>query len=329
MSTLVAIAFLLLQDKPAASLTPDAPTETAWPIQGRVDRPDGTVVKVSAARVERRWDPVAARFRELISQETRLARSAEVGSRGFRTNLKPGPTGLYEVSLQEGSKRVCCERHLLGGSSALIAATKRSVAKMAEMAERASANLDEIQKILASRQPGTAQTRETFIRKVAADEELLLDLAARTDLTGSIALLNDICIQIRNAQVWELPPGTVDEQLNDGKVGERDIFLDPQLSFTSLRATIASVKTVISRELSLSTAAMLDASFARAEEKGERFLSRARSLAAEGLKILALAPEEDKDARTALEAAERADATGTAEVRKGLQAVLSAHLGQP
>lgn len=328
MNTFAAIAlFAVLQDKP--TVAPEPPTDTAWPIQGRMNRPDGTVIKISAARVERRWDPVASRFRELVSRETRLARSAEVDGRGFKANLKPGPVGIYDVSLQEGGKRIHGERHLLGGSAALFASTRKSVAKMVEIGERASACLDDLQRILAGKQPGTAQARETFIKRVAADEELLQDLAAKTDLTASIALLNDICVQIRNAQVWELPAGTVDEQLNDGKVGERDIFLDPQLTFTSLRAMIASVKTVVSRELSLSAASMLDAAFARAEEKGERFLSRAKNVATEALKLLALAPEEDKEARAAVEAAERADTPGIPDVRKGLRAVAAQHLGAP
>jgi hypothetical protein len=52
----------LAQDKPdkqQITITPDAPTERGWPISGKITRPDGTVVKVTAVRIERRWEPVA------------------------------------------------------------------------------------------------------------------------------------------------------------------------------------------------------------------------------------------------------------------------------
>jgi hypothetical protein len=200
------------------------------------------------------------------------------------------------------------------------------VTKLIELSERATANLAEIEKILAGRLPGTARDREAFIKRVHGEEQLLEELAAKSDLTASVALLSEICAHIRNAQVWQLPQGKGDEELNDTQGEKRDIFLDPKLTFKSLHATIESVKTVISRELALSTASLLGVWFARAEERPERLLSKARDAASEALKTLLLAPVEDPEARAAIESAERAEAPQIADVRKALRGLASRHL---
>jgi hypothetical protein len=330
MSALAAIVLsLALQDKSAVSISADPPSDTAWPIVGRLNRPNGTIVKVTAGRVERRWDPAANRFREFVSAEFRLSKSAEVDGRAFKSNLKPGTAGLYEVTVVEGEQRLHVERLLLGRPPELAAATRKSVAKLTEMGDRATASLQEIEKILARKQPGTAKDREAFIKRIYGDEQLLQELATRTDLTGSVAVLSEICSHIRNAQVWELPPGKGDEQLNDTQGEKRDVFLDPSLTFKSLHAIIESVKSVISHELALSTATMTDVWFARAEAKPDRLLSKARDAAGEALKTLLLAPVEDKEARAAIESAERADTPQIAEVRKALQDVVSKHRADP
>jgi len=319
--TALAALVLCLQ----VTVVPDAPTETSWPIAGKANRPDGTVLKVVAVRVERRWDPVAERFREFLSPESRLTRSAEVGGASWQCKLKNGPTGVYDVAVNEGDKRVHAERMLLGSPAPLFLATRRSLAKLLEVSERAAGYADELQQIIAGKQPGTAAARDAFIKRVHADEQFLQDMAGRTDLTASIFLLNDLLAQIRNAQVWELPAGTKDEELNDGKVGDRDIFLDPKLTFTSLKAQIAAIRPTVSRELSLSMATIVDRIFARTPE---RLLNRARDAASEAMKILEQAPVEDKEAKAAVDAATKTDAAGVAEVRKGLQELMAKHLVQ-
>src|SRR6185436_4089819 len=158
------------------------------------------------------------------------------------------------------------------------------------------------------------------------DEQLLQDLAARSDLTGSVALLTEVCGQIRNAQVWQLPGGKGEEELNDAQGEKRDLFLDPKLTFKGLHAIIDAAKSVISRELALSAATTLDLWFARAEEKPERLLQKAKDAASEALKTLLLAPVEDREARQAIESAERADAARIAEIRAALRDLASKHL---
>ena len=331
MNSVVAAVLLLLlfQDKAPVSILADAPTDTVWPILGKVNRPNGTVVKVSASRVERHWDPTVERFRESISAEFRISRSAEIDGRSFRASLKAGAAGMYEVTVAEGESRLHAERILLGRPADLAAATRKSVAKLMELVERSTANLDEIERILAGKQPGTAKDREAFIKRVHADEQSLQELAAKSELTGSIELLNEICSQIRNAQVWQLPAGKGDEELNDSQGEKRDIFLDPKLSFKSLRALIVSVKIVVSRELALAAATQLGLWFARAEEKPDRQLPKARDAASEALKTLLTAPVEDKEARAVIEAAERADESRIADVRKSLQELASRQLAGP
>lgn len=318
----------LLQASPV-TVVADPPTETAWPINGKADRPDGTVLRIIAVRVERRWDPAVDRFREFVSPESRLTRSAEVGGSTWKTNLRMGPTGVYDVTVHEGDKRVYSSRLLLGATPALFQSMRRSAGKLAEICDRATENLELLQNVIAGKQPGTAAARDTFIKKVHADEQFLQELAKKTDLTGSAFLLNDILSQIRNAQIWELPPGTKDEELNDGKVGDRDVFLDPKLTFTSLKAMIAGARAAISREVSLSGALLVDRLLARAEERPERLLSRAKEAASEVMKILEAAPIEDKEAKAAVDAATRADSEGISDVRKGLKAVISKHLVEP
>jgi hypothetical protein len=319
--TALAALVLCLQ----VTVVPDSPTDTSWPIAGKANRPDGTVLKLVAVRVERRWDPTAERFREFLSPESRLTRSAEVGGAAWQCKLKNGPTGVYDVAVNEGDKRVHSERMLLGGAGPLFASTRRSLPKLLEVCDRAAAYTGELQQIIAGKQPGTAAAREAFIKRVHADEQSLQEMAGRTDLTGTIFLLNDLLSQIRNAQIWELPPGTKDEELNDGKVGDRDVFLDAKLTFTSLKASIAGVRTTVSRELSLSTAALLDRILARTPE---RLLNRARDAASEAMKILEQAPVEDKDAKAAVQAAMNAETSTLAEIRKGLQELAAKHLAQ-
>lgn len=328
-AVLAVLCAVLLQESSPVTVVPDTPTETAWPIAGKASRPDGTVLKIVASRVERRWDPATEKFREFQSPESRLMRSAEVGGSAYKTNLKNGPTGVYDVTVNEGDKRHYSGRMLLGNTKDLLQSTRRSVGKISELCDRATANLEELQRILAGKQPGTAQAREAFIKRVHADEQLLQELGKKTDLTASAFLLNDLCAQIRNAQVWELPPGTKDEELNDGKVGDRDVFLDPKLTFTSLKTMIAGARTVVSREVSVSAATIVDRLLARAEERPDRLFNRAKDAAAEALKVLEAAPVEDKEAKAALEAVTNTDSQGIAEVRKGLKAILARHLAEP
>lgn len=324
-----ALLCLLAQDKAPVAITADSPTETAWPIHGRANRPNGTVVKISATRLERRWDAAVERFREIVSPEFRISRSAEIDGRSFRASLRAAAAGVYDVVVLEGEDRLHAERMILGRPAELAAATRRSVAKLTELADRASACLDDLEKILAGKLPGTSKDRDAFIKRIYAEEQLLQELAAKSELTGSVALLAEICSQIRNAQVWQLPAGKGDEELNDTQGEKRDVFLDPKLTFKSLHALLDGTKAVISRELILSCATVLDLAFARAEEKPDRLISRAKDAAGEALKTLQLAPVEDKEARATIEAAERADVPQIAEVRKALRALASKHLADP
>jgi hypothetical protein len=326
---LTGVLCLLAQDKAPVSISADSPTDTTWPILGKANRPNGTVVKVSATRLERRWDPVVERFRESVSPEFRIARSAEIDARAFKATLKAGPVGIYELVVVEGEARLHTERILLGRPAELAAATRKSVAKLVELIDRATANLDQIEKILAGKLPGTSKDREAFIKRVHGEEQLLQELATKSDLTGSVALLTEICSQIRNAQVWQQPAGKGDEELNDTTGEKRDVFLDPKLTFKSLHAILDGTRAVISRELVLSTATILELGFARAEEKPDRLLQKARDTAAEALKTLLLAPVEDKEARAAIESAERTEPAQIAEVRKSLRALASKHLADP
>lgn len=331
MKTLAALGILcaLLQDKSPVSISSDPPTENAWPINGRVSRPNGSVVKLSAVRVERRWDASQDRFREFSAAESRIMKSAEIDGRSFRANLKSGPSGLYELTVAEGDQKLHTERLLLGSPAALFASTRKSVEKMIELCDRATANLDEIERVLKAKQPGTEPAKEAFIKRVHADEQLLRELSVKSDLTGSAALLDEICSQIRNAQVWGLSGGKSTEQRNDGEGAAKDIFLDPKLSFKILHGMIDAVRSVVSRELSLSAASILDALFARAEERPEKQLSKAKSVALEALKLLAAAPLEDKEARAVIEAAAVTESPGLAETRKALQALIAKHRGEP
>jgi len=326
----IGILCALLQEKAPVTIAPEAPTDTAWPISGRCQRPNGTVVKVLAVRVERRWEPTLNQFRESTPAESRLMKSAEVDGRAFRANLKFGPTGVYDVSVNESEQRLCNERHVLGHPATLFAVTRKSLPKLVELCDRASANLDDIQKVLAGKQPGTAREKDAFIKKVYADEQLVQELAAKTDLTGSTALLNEIIMQIRNAQVWELSAsGKSAEQQNDGEGAGRDVFLDPKLNFKILHETLDSVRSVLSHELVLSTASILEAMYARAEGRPEKVFLKARDLALEAIQVVSLAPVEDKEARAVIEAAAGAGPSGIAEARKSLQALMTQYRVDP
>lgn len=312
------------QEKQQVTIAPDAPTERGWPISGKVPRPDGTVVKVTAVRIERRWEPSLEKFREQRA-ENRLMKSAEVDGRSYKANLQFGPTGIYEISVLEADQTLHHERHVLGQPVPQFNATRKSLAKIAELCDHALLDLDEIQKVLAGKQPGTAKEKEKFIAKVHAEEQFVLDLASKVDLTGSAMLLNEIFRQIRNAQVWESKAGSAPEATNDEKGGSRDTFLDPKLTFKGLKELIESVRSVVSREMILSSASILDALLARAETRPERLLTKVRDVAQDAANFLEAAPVEDKDARAVIQEISRVDLPGIADARKSLQALAAKH----
>jgi hypothetical protein len=317
----------LLQDKSPVTFAPEPPTETSWPIAGRLTRPNGTVIKITAVRIERRWEATLDKFREFPATERRLIKSAEVDGRSFRANLKNGPTGLYDISITEADQRLTVERHVLGLPVVMLGSTKKSIARITDICGRAAANLEEIQRVLSGKQPGSARERELFIKRVDADEQLVQELMARTDLTGTATLLNEICAHIRNAQVWGLGGGKTTEENNDGERegGGRDVFLDPKLTFKDLRAQIESVRTVLSREMVLSSASIVDALFARAEGRPDKVLSKAKDFAQDAAAFIATGPVDDKDARAVLESLSGTDASTLAEARKSLQALIAKH----
>ena len=115
MKTLVAVALLcgLLQEKAPVTIVPDPPTEAAWPISGRVVRPNGTVVKVLAVRIERHWEPTQDRFREFaaaragfrdrVGSPSPPRADGQLGARPSRPEVAPDrPAGVDAQGCREG-----------------------------------------------------------------------------------------------------------------------------------------------------------------------------------------------------------------------------------
>jgi hypothetical protein len=308
------IVLLSVQDAPQVTVAPGEPTEKVWTVKGTAAVVDGATLVVAARRIERRWDAKESAFREILSDEMRRRGSAIVTKQAFEAMMKAGSAGVYQLVVAEGEKQLHETRAALGRADRLFVSTREHVKKLAECADRAKACLDEIERIVKAGKPPGQKAFEDFTKRLSKEEELLERARIETDLSGAVGLLRDVTYQLRNAQVWSTgsPTGPAE---NDLVIKKKGFFLDPELSLKDLYDTISLAKTVLSIEIRVSIAAILDDVLARADS--DKAQSRARDAVKEGATLAALAPEADAEFVKLL------DQTDAAALRAGLQAVLA------
>lgn len=316
--TILLFALLAAQDAPTVRLAPGPATERAWPIDGTVDLADGAALRLSAARVERRWDAKARRFEEAPSVEARVAGNAVVAGKAFGATLKRSAPGLYVVTVSHSGRTLHRERMILGRVPEFFPAAGRQAGKLADLADRMAGSFGEVEAVAERKLRPGPKSEKAFAQRVSADMQQLEDLGPLTDFTGTVGYLRDLGYHLLNAQVWGAAGG--DDLENDG---DAKLFLDSSLDLRATKALVASAKGVLSREARASAATVLDELFRRAADRPEKLLSRAREAAREALKVLRETPERDADFEGVLEALARGEPSEE-DPRARLKAALGA-----
>jgi hypothetical protein len=296
-------------------LTPGAPEERVWPIAGTLARPDGTELRISAARVERRWDARSGRFREELSSESRASAGAVVERKAFQARLRKGPSGLYQVVVREEDREAIAERLPLGPPGELPAGWASAPDKLAASRDRLQEFLKTAKKVARGELPATAEQEKAWSRGLGNEERLLAELALKSDFTATAAHLGRVGMLLRNAQIWNGRPA------DDGNAA----FLEDDVSFESLDKMLVATPAVLAAELKASTTTLLALLAARAVDK-PRLLPALHDAARKAVAALQGATPEFLEAA---EAAAQAGVEDLPELRKRLEALRDALIEAP
>lgn len=280
-------------------LTAGTPDERSWPVSGALARPDGCELRVSAARVERRWDEKSGRFREELSAESRCAARAQVERKAFQARLRRGPSGVYQITVREEEREALAERVPFGTELGWGSAPEKLTASR----ERLSEFLKTARKVARGELRAGADLEKAFSKGLANEERALADLALKSDFTASAALLSRVAMLLRNAQLWGGRPA------DDGD----GVFLEADVSFDSLERALAAAPQVIASELKASAASLLSLLAARAADR-PKLLAPLQEVARKAAAVL-----QGEDLELA-EATSQVDVEGLSELRKRLEA---------
>lgn len=285
----LAVLLGLAQDPPAVHIIPGTLTPESWKVRCVLDRPDGTVIKVGAARVERRWMPQARRLEERIDSLRREIRTGEVSQKAFEVEFPPRPHGLYELKVTENAKELGQDRAFQGSPAALFAAAVKNVPKLISACEQLASLVNDLEAVARDEKLSTENNRSKFEKRVTDLKKNVLDaIGKEVDLAATIHLMNQVVTELLGAQVW--PRSKEAAAQND----EKQIFSDEKITFASLKKGIEDIKHMLSLELRASAAVILAEVFRRAQEHPKRPLTGPRDAATAAIGSLAGAPEQDK-----------------------------------
>lgn len=307
---MIALTILLL-----GQLTPDAPEERVWPISGTLPRPDGTELRVSAARVERRWDARSGRFLEELSNESRASAGALIERKAFRARLRKGPAGIYQIAVREEDREALVERVPLGPPGEIPASWASAPEKLTASRDRLQEHLNSARKVARGELPATADREKAWSKGLANEERTLAELALKSDFTATAALLGRVGMLLRNAQLWGARPA------DDGD----GAFLESDVNFESLDKILAAAPAVLAAELKASVATLLALQTARAAEK-PKLLAALHDAARKAAGPLEGATP---DFLEAVEAASQAGVEDLPELRRRLEAFRDALIAAP
>lgn len=301
-----------LQERADVQVSAVQPREGTWLIRGLVSLPEGASVRVTAVRIERRWDPAGRRFQEMLAPENTRRGTAEVARRSFEARLPAGPTGLFRLSLVHRDRTLLEERFLLGDPAALFARTGGHLNRFAAVQESLRRRLREIEEILEHEVDlPTRRQKEDFIRRVAEDEAYLEEASTFLDLSATIAALRDICFYVRSAQIWNRLKDEVPLKDPDQVGIRKRPFLRHDLTLENVRQAVESSKEILAAELRVSSAAFLEAMCPAGGERNDKALQALRRAGAEALKLLLKSPARDEDFEAL---AARASGAGAEEI---------------
>lgn len=291
---LVAGSLVQADPPPEAYVRPAVVDDRMWVFRGVADLSNGSLVKVSAHRIERKWNGLD-KFTEVLSHltrrtgtaqvESRRAGTAQVAKNTFEVKTKVAPPGLYQIVLREGDRQLFATRTLLGKGRALLTEQRQHAERLVETAEQAKLFVDEIYLLAAGKKRPDSSMYDKFQYKVWKQEQYFEKIAPTTDLSASLFLLMDIYDHIRNAQVWERGGKLPDEDQVDKSTGG---FLDDTMTVARIQEMILSVRKVVKSECRVSAAGVL-----------EDLLARARDNPKELPAFLEAAPEATRLVRTA------------------------------
>jgi hypothetical protein len=282
------LALILLQD-PAIRLLPGEFTPKTWKIAGTADVPDDTELILGARRMERRWESRLSRFQEFPDDLHRMRAVADVKEKRFEAVLKAGPTGRYDLAVGTEEKVMFKSRLPLGAVESMFHNSIESVRRILVIADKSMACLEELERYADNPDDAKPKAREAFNAKTSALLKQIEGEWPRVDLTGTLRLLRHACHHILNAQVWESgpkPPGAENDPIGNRK----GYFLDLSLTFGDLRKALSSAREVLSKELKVSIAGLLEGLYSLAGGTDNRRQETARAASRAAVKLFEAAP---------------------------------------
>ncbi|MBI2932251.1 MAG: hypothetical protein HYY16_11415 [Planctomycetes bacterium] len=287
-------ALLILGQEPAFTARPGQATDKTWTVAGTASLPDDSSLAVSLQRIERVWDAKLGKFIEVSSNEIRRRGTTGVRNGAFSAVVKSGPAGLYHISLILDERSLYTRRAPFGHVPSLLLSSAHSARSFARLADQAERYLQELQRVSSAPEGPAPGAFADFQRRLSRDENLLTEAARSSDLTATAHRLRDIYYELRNAQIWSgtRPKGPGG---NDPSGTEGGFFLDPNLTQEELQKSILSVVTILSSEVKVSIATLLEELLALAPADVPAAVKEAVKLARE-------APQPDETFIKALEA---------------------------
>ena len=320
------LALLLLQD-PAVRLTSGEATAKTWKIFGTAAVADDTELILGLRRIERRWEARVSRFLEYPDDLHRIRATADVKGGNFEAVLKAGAVGRYDVTVSTHENSIHKARLPLGGVEPLFQGTIEGVRRMSGLAEKISALSAELERFADNPDQATMKAREGFTVKVTALQKQVEEEWGQTDLTGSLRVLRDACQHLRNAQIWEMgrrPEGAENDPIGD----QKGFFLDPNMTFGELRKVLGSMREIMSTEIKVSIAGLLEGLYATAGGSGDKRKEAARAAARAAGKLLDAAPVPNPEFAKLVDRAADSDVE-VGPLRDQLKAAAEAHLVAP
>ena len=305
---------------PAPRVFPRAITLKTWEISGAAEVADRTELGVRARRVERRWDSKRSKFSEFPSDEGTLRGRAVANGKRFDATLKPGTAGRYAVSVEVDQAALYSERAALGAVESLFARGGEDVKKILAQVDKATAFLDEIERIEAGEDEASNITQENFSKRVNEVELKLQELHRTCDLTATLRILREVMIHVRQVQLWDEKP----EGDNDPPRDKDRPFMDENVGIAQLRKSLHGIPEVLSEEIKVSTALILERLVAQAGKDARRG-DEARAAARAASRLAGAAPFRDVAFARLLEDASDSSAD-PANLQERLKAAAKAHL---
>jgi len=320
------LALLLLQD-PSVKLFPGEATSKTWKVTGTASVGDDTELIFGVRRIERRWEARLSRFIEYPDDHHRVRATADVKGRNFEVVLKAGPAGRYDITVSTHEQAIHKDRLPLGAVEALFQASVAGVKRISGFSEKIMACLDELERYADNPDQATMKAREVYGAKVTALQKQIEEEWGQVDFTGTLRLLRDACQHLRNAQIWETGPRP--EGADNDKLGDRKgYFLDPNLTLGELRKALGSVREVLSTEMKVSIAGLLEGLYGLAGGTDGRRKESARAAARAASKLLDAAPVPNPDFAKLVDRAADSEVE-IGPLRDQLRAAAEAHVAGP